>query len=124
MRPCSVERVESAPAYLAGVAVIRGETVPVLDTALLLGGESGPVTRFVILRVGSRRVAMSVAEVMGTRPLELDELGQLPPLLAGSKELIRGLGVLDGTLLEVLESGRLIEVAAAGASTPKLDAAS
>jgi purine-binding chemotaxis protein CheW len=113
MRPCRVDRVESAPAFLTGVAVIRGENVPVLDAALLLGAEASVVTRFVVLRVGERRVALSVAEVVGTRALEVDELGELPPLLSGSRELVARLGVLDGRLLEVLESGRLLDIAAA-----------
>jgi purine-binding chemotaxis protein CheW len=114
MRPCRVDRVEPAPAYLTGVAVIRGENVPVLDAALLLGAEASPVTRFVVLRVGERRVALAVGEVVGTRALEMEELGELPPLLSGSRELCARMGVLDGKLLEVLESGRLLDVAAAG----------
>jgi purine-binding chemotaxis protein CheW len=128
MRPCPVERVEAAPPYLAGLAVIRGETIPVVDAALLLSGLSGPVTRFVVLRVGQRRIALAVAEVIGTQVLEADALAELPPLLLGSNELIRGLGVLDGQLLEVLESGRLLEIATAGAvgatqGAPRNDAA-
>jgi purine-binding chemotaxis protein CheW len=119
MRPGRVDRVEAAPAYLAGVAVIRGETVPVLDAALLLGAEASPVTRFVVLRVGERRVALAVGEVVGTRALELDELGELPPLLSGSRELVARLGVLDGKLLEVLESGRLLDVATLAIDAPR-----
>jgi purine-binding chemotaxis protein CheW len=114
MRPCRVDRVEAAPAYLTGVGVIRGETVPVLDAALLLGAEASPVTRFVVLRVGERRVALAVSEVVGTRALDMQELGELPPLLGGCRELCARLGVLDGRLLEVLESGRLLDVAVAG----------
>jgi purine-binding chemotaxis protein CheW len=113
MRPARVDRVESAPAFLTGVAVIRGENVPVLDAALLLGAEASVATRFVILRVGERRVALAVAEVVGTRALEGDELAELPPLLDGSRELVARLGVLDGRLLEVLESGRLLDIATA-----------
>lgn len=123
MRPCRVDRVQSAPPYLMGLAVIRGESVPVLDGALLLSGESSPVTRFVVLRVGERRVALSVAEVVGTRVLAAEELGVLPPLLGGSNELVARLGVLDGTLLEVLESGRLLEVAATGMAASALQGA-
>lgn len=123
MRPCRVDRVEAAPAYLTGVGVIRGETVPVLDAALLLGAEASPVTRFVVLRVGERRVALAVGEVVGTRALELEDLGELPPLLSGSRELVARLGVLDGKLLEVLESGRLLDVAAAGMALDKPPAA-
>jgi purine-binding chemotaxis protein CheW len=128
MRPCPVERVGAAPAFLVGLAVSRGETIPVLDTALLLSGQSAPVTRFVVLRVGDRRIALTVAEVVGTQALAADAFGELPPLLAASSELVRGLGVLDGQLLEVLESGRLLEIAARAGdgaqAQPRNDAAS
>jgi purine-binding chemotaxis protein CheW len=112
MRPAAVERVEPSPGYLLGLAVVRGETVPVVDAGALLAGRSGPLARWVVLRIGPRRVAFAVGEVLGIRALEQVELRALPPLLAGSSDMLRGLAVLDGTLLEVLESGWLLEVAA------------
>jgi len=121
MRPPGIERVASAPAYLLGLAVIRGENVPVLDAGWLLEGKAGAVTRLVVLRVAERRVALAVASVVGTRALEPAELEGLPPLLAGARELVRALAVLDGGLLQVLESARLIELAEpsrAGAALP------
>lgn len=111
MRPLAIERVPSAPAYLLGLSVIRGENVPVLDAGWLLEGTPGAVTRLVVLRVAERRVALAVAAVVGTRALEPAELEGLPPLLAGARELVRALAVLDGALLEVLESARLVELA-------------
>ena len=111
MRPLAIDRVPSAPAYLLGLSVIRGENVPVLDAGWLLEGKPGTVTRLVVLRVAERRVALAVAAVVGTRELEPAELESLPPLLAGARELIRALAVLDGGLLEVLESARLLELA-------------
>lgn len=111
MRPCPVERVEPAPHYVLGAAVIRGQTVPVLDTGVLLTGEPCVASRFVVMRVGERRVALAVTEVFGARSIGAAELGGLPPLFAGSGDLLRGLGVLDGQLLEVLESSRLVELA-------------
>jgi purine-binding chemotaxis protein CheW len=112
MRPAAVDHVEPAPKYLLGLAVVRGETVPVVDAAQLLAGGSGLLARWVVLRVGARRVAFGVAEVLGVRALERTELRELPPLLAGSSDRVRGLAVLDGALLEVLESGWVLEVAA------------
>jgi purine-binding chemotaxis protein CheW len=110
MRPVAIERVPSAPAYLLGLSVIRGENVPVLDAGSLLTGEPAEVKRLVVLRVGERRVALAVAAVVGTRALQPAELDGLPPLLAGARELVRALAVLDGGLLEVLESARLVEL--------------
>jgi purine-binding chemotaxis protein CheW len=112
MRPCRIERIEPAPAYLLGVALIRGETVPVVDAGLLLTGEACAATRLVILRVGERRVALAVAEVVGTRALEEGELRALPPLLSGATELVTAMAVIDGKFVEVLANARLLELAA------------
>jgi purine-binding chemotaxis protein CheW len=110
MRPCPVERIEQAPAYVLGVGLIRGEMVPVVDASVLLAGDGGQCRRFVVLRAGERRVALAVAEVVGARMLDRAELDGLPPLLAGRAELVAQLGVLDGKFLEVLESTRLFEL--------------
>ena len=111
MRPLAIERVASAPVYLLGLSVIRGENVPVLDAGWLLEGKAGAATRLVVLRVAERRVALAVAEVVGTRALAPAELEGLPPLLAQARELVRALAVLDGGLLQVLEGARLVELA-------------
>jgi purine-binding chemotaxis protein CheW len=113
MRRCPVERVATAPRFTLGVAVIRGENVPVVDAGVLLTGQACGGDRFVVLRVAERRVALAVDEVVGARHVEAGELAGLPPLLSGAAELVRAMGVLDGRLLEVLESGRLIDAARA-----------
>jgi chemotaxis signal transduction protein len=115
MRPCPVAPVPSGQRYLLGLGIIRGETVPVLDAALLLSGESSVATRFVVLRVAERRVALAVSEVVGARVLDRAELLELPPLLAEARDRVSALAVLDGTLLEVLEGARLLEAGMAEA---------
>ncbi len=111
MRPCSVERVERSPAYVLGVGRIRGQTVPVLDAGLLLSGSSSEGTRWVVLRVGERQVALSVREVQGTRALDDAVLDALPPLVSGAADLVRAMALLDGKLVEVLKCARLLELA-------------
>jgi chemotaxis signal transduction protein len=111
MRPGAIERIELAPEYLLGLALIRGQMVPVIDAGVLLMGQRGKATRFVVLRVEERRVALAVAEVVGTRALDQTVLDGLPPLLANKSDLIAHMAVLDGKLVEVLDSGRLVEVA-------------
>jgi purine-binding chemotaxis protein CheW len=113
MRRCPIERVELAARFSLGVALIRGESVPVVDAGVLLAGRAGEGTRFVVLRVAQRRVALAVDEVVGIRRIDAGELNGLPPLLASAAEMVRAMAVLDGRLVEVLESGRLIEAAAA-----------
>lgn len=118
MRRCPVERVQPAPDFTLGMALIRGESVPVIDAGVLLTGEASSAARFVVLKVGERRVALGVDEVVGTRRIAPAELGGLPPLLAGAADRVRAMAVLDGQLVEVLESGRLIELGGTRRSEP------
>lgn len=111
MRRCPVERVEAAPRFTLGVALIRGENVPVVDAGELLAGQASTGERFVVLRVAERRVALAVDAVAGAQRIDAGQLERLPPLLADAGELVQAMAVLDGRLVEVLESGRLIEAA-------------
>jgi purine-binding chemotaxis protein CheW len=111
MRPLPVQRVGGAPAFVLGLAVVRGQPLPVIDAALLLAGQVSSPTRFVSLRVGERRVVLAVTEVLGARRVQGQVLQDSPALVAGAPEVRRALGVLDGRLLEVLESARLIGAA-------------
>ncbi len=114
MRPRNVERVEGAPPFLLGLSLVRGEALPVVDAGVLLSGEPSLPTRFVTLRVDDRRVVLAVTEVLGTAAIATGNWGGIPPLFAGSSDVLRALGTLDGRLLEVLESARLVEAALTG----------
>src|SRR5258708_4244878 len=59
MRPLPVEPVFGAPEFVLGLAVIRGEPVPVCDAGKLLGVEGAQPGRFVAVFAGGRRVALS-----------------------------------------------------------------
>jgi purine-binding chemotaxis protein CheW len=117
MRRCPVGRVERASRFTLGLALIRGESVPVIDAGVLLTGQACAGARFVVLRVAERRVALAVDEVVGARAIEPGELERLPPLLSDAAEMVRAMAVLDGRLVEVLESGRLIDAAGAEPSS-------
>jgi purine-binding chemotaxis protein CheW len=109
MRPLPIEGFAQAPPFVLGTAVIRGAPVPVLDGALLLTGKTQAPGRFVTLAVGSRSVALAVTEVLGTARLSIEESSPLPSLLTDAADVVSRLGVLDGQLLEVLASARIVE---------------
>lgn len=116
MRPLPLERIEGAPHFVLGLAVIRGEPLPVVDVAALLSGVPSPkVSRFVAVRVGDRHVALAVAEVLGTRTIERQLLGQTPPLLSQAAPGVEALGTLDGALLATLDSARVLDELGLGA---------
>lgn len=109
MRPLPAEPLVGAPDFVRGVSIIRGDAVPVVDAASLLGGEVAYPTRFVTVRVDGRQAALAVDEVLGVRTIADDALDDLPPLLDGARdEVISAIGALDAELLFVLRSARLV----------------
>jgi purine-binding chemotaxis protein CheW len=115
MRPLPVEPVAGAPAFVAGLAIIRGAAVPVVDAAQLLAdGQLGsvdtdPKARFVLLDAGGRPVALAVAGVVGVRSLPADSHGPMPRLLSqAGAHVIATVGALDAELLLVLQAAHLL----------------
>lgn len=111
MRPLPVERLAGVPAFILGLSVIRGTPTPVIDAGgLLLGTEERFCpTRFVTIKAGPRHVALAVDEVVGVRAVPSASLGELPPLLRdASTEVVEAVGTLDGFLLLVLKSARIL----------------
>jgi len=93
------------PAYVRGVSVIRGAGTPVIDLSLLLGNEALTAPeRYVILR-SSSPVALAVDAVAGVRRVSLENLGNLPRLLADAgRDRVRSLLALDGDLVPIMAS--------------------
>ncbi len=110
MRPLPVRPVGGMPSFVRGLSVIRGSLVPVVDTGTLLGlPEAASPGRFVTLRMGERRVALSVEEVVGVRELASVSLHTLPKLLNRVRPRLAVLvGTLDAELLIALEEARLV----------------
>jgi purine-binding chemotaxis protein CheW len=111
MRPLPVNPVAGAPPYVAGLAIVRGAALPVIDLARLLGPAPGAstTTRFVTVRVASRVVALGVDAVVGVRTLSTASLGELPALLRDADaDAIASVGTLDAELLLVLHAARLL----------------
>jgi purine-binding chemotaxis protein CheW len=114
MRPLPVARVDHAPPFVLGLAVVRGEAIPVIDGARLLGaGHPSAAQRFVTLKVGARRVALAVDDVVGLRDLASVSLGSLPPLLGQAEsDAVAAIGSLDQQLLLVLGGARAVPASA------------
>lgn len=117
MRPLPIRRLDDVPPFVLGVALVRGAPAPVVDLARLLGvtAASAPrpsrIGRFVTVAAhrDGRPVSLAVDEVHGIRALARAELDALPPLLrAVDVRGARAIGAVDGELLLVLETTRLV----------------
>jgi purine-binding chemotaxis protein CheW len=109
-RPLPVETVVGTPPFVRGLSVIRGAPVPVVDLAAVIGAaETGSVSRFIVLRLGDRRVALAVDAVSGVREIDAASMEEMPPLLGGaSAEIIAAIGTLDTQFLLVLRATRIV----------------
>lgn len=110
MRPLPLEPWAGMPSFVLGASLIRGVPTPVVDAGALFGDDAPPAfTRFVTLRVGSRRVALAVEEIIGMRAVDAAPLIETPPLLReASGQVVATLGALDAALLSVLSAARLL----------------
>lgn len=106
-RPLPILPVEGAAAHVLGAAIVRGDPVPVVDLAGLLGAPGGEPGRFVTVRAGRRVVALVVDRVLGLRPAS--ELGRPSPLLeAALGPAVEAIGAIDGDLLATLRPARIV----------------
>lgn len=109
MRPLPVQPLANMPPFVRGVAVVRGEPIPVVDLACLLGATEFSIGRFVAIRAGERRVALAVQDVIGIRVLDATSLATVPPLLQEAHpELVAALSSADKMLLVVLKTARIL----------------
>jgi purine-binding chemotaxis protein CheW len=115
LRPLPVEKVPGSPAVVAGIAVVRGTPIPVLDFRRLLGAEPRTPSRFVVVRTGGRRVALAVDGVSGIERIPAEVLTAAPPLLSrAASDGLEAVSSLDGALVLVLRTAKLVPEAVAG----------
>lgn len=109
LRPQPLRPLSAAVVHVQGLARIRGDWVPVVDLAGLLGLTAAPVGRYVVVRAGGRRVALAVAQVLGLQALAEDAVSTLPPLLRDSAHgAVAALAERDDELIAVLDEARLL----------------
>jgi purine-binding chemotaxis protein CheW len=109
MRPLPIEPLAEAPAFMRGIAVIRGGPVAVIDLGHLLGQTRTKPARFVTTRVGGRILGLAVTEVLGVR--RDDQIGShapVPLLREAAREAVSSIGALDSEALLFLDKLQLL----------------
>lgn len=105
-------RVPGAPSHLLGVFAHRGEVVPVIDLATLLGGKGGSnYKRAVLMRVARGALALTASRVAGVNVIE----GELAALSdTGPQAHLKGPGKSPVGDVAIIEPEGLFEFLAQG----------
>ncbi len=118
MRPMPLDTIADLPPFVLGAAIIRGVVVPVVSLARLLGNDdaaapahppSAGTSRFISLKLGARRAALAVDQVIGIRNVDAGNMHDMAPLLERMEHgTIVDVTTLDSELLLVLQASRLV----------------
>jgi len=110
MRALPIEFLPQMPPFLLGASIIRGQVVPVVHVAMLIGSAHHTLpARYVTLKLGDRQIALAVDDVIGVRNLAATATEYIPPLLSESNSgAVAAIGTLDAELLLVLQGAHLI----------------
>jgi purine-binding chemotaxis protein CheW len=109
MRPLPIGRLPGAPPFLLGVAVIRGAPAPVVDLAQLLDERRSKPSYFVATGQGSRRVALTIDDVIGVRPMPHGPSNGFPSVLeSAAAGFVSSVRILGQEALVVLSSGKIV----------------
>lgn len=120
LRPLPVSALSDLPPWVLGLSLVRGRALPVLEAGQLIG-EAAQIDykhapcasqkdqRFVVVHSGKRQAVLAVSGIEGLRRIDVSALQALPALaVSGNRAALNALGVLDGQLLTVLETIRLL----------------
>lgn len=116
IRPPKMSRVPQTPAYFEGVANLRGELLPVLDTRLRFGMATVSATdqtRVLVLDLNGAKTGLKVDRVTQVSRFKLQDMEPPPSTLkAGQSRFLRGIVKMDGgrRMIMALDPAAVCEV--------------
>jgi purine-binding chemotaxis protein CheW len=104
--------VPGAPAFVRGVANLRGEVIAILDIASVLGlppSRVGPSGKALVLEPAASQVAIAVDEVLGLETFDESHSRHDDPVSTGYAAFERGWVEREGTLVTLLDVPGVVE---------------
>lgn len=109
LRPLPVEPLAGVPSFLLGLALVRGQPVPVVDLGGVLDQQLRPASRWLHLRLEQRRLALAVEAVGRVEQLAEVDWQPLPCVFDGeATAAVTQLAERDRYLLTQLNVMRLL----------------
>ena len=112
----TITPVPNSPPFVAGVAYLRGEVVPVVDLRARLGltaTEIGLGTRIVVTDLGGRRVGLLTDRAREVAYFEESEILPSPEVTSSADSFVSGVIARDDRLLLVLDVEKATNLATA-----------
>ncbi|WP_199590012.1 chemotaxis protein CheW [Bremerella cremea] len=114
--------IPNAPAYVRGVMNLRGTVVPIIDLRCrfsMTEKEYDQFTCIIVVNIGTRVVGLIVDTVSDVLNIPHDAIADPPDLATGGDNaFITGMGKLDERIVMLLDTSRLVNMAAiAGVDT-------
>lgn len=101
-----VTRVPGVPSYIAGMANLRGQILPVIDLAARLGWGSTQVSErhaIIVVQIGAQMVGLIVESVSDLVQVPADSLQQAPTMAESEESaFIEGLAPIGDRMVLVL----------------------
>lgn len=112
--PTATARVPEVPAYVEGVANLRGTIIPIINLRQLFGISPQPAdaeTRTVVVNVGSRTLGCTVDSVTRVMRIAAEQIQAAPDTVAAGRSCIEGFVRVGDELLIVLDVDNLLDPA-------------
>lgn len=124
IRTPSITAIPQSPIYVEGVANLRGNILPVIDTRIKFGmAEAGrdESSRVIVVDVEGRRVGLSVDSVSEVLRIENQYIEPAPAVVSsGEESSIAGMVKVDNgnKVVMILDAGQLCGIGQSGGSGP------
>jgi purine-binding chemotaxis protein CheW len=103
-----------APACVKGIINLRGDVIPIVDLRDRFGLHSiehTAMTRVIVVEVDGRPVGMVVDSASQVVRLPADQFEPPPPMMgAASRDFITGVGKMDGKLIIMVDTDRILSI--------------
>jgi chemotaxis signal transduction protein len=109
--PGDLAPVPGSPAQIIGVRNLRGQVVPVISLATLLGLPSEEPGRIVVAELGARRAGLAVESVLDVNQLPESSEPTDSPFLSGA-------ALIDGTLVGLLDVDAILSPVGPSEASP------
>lgn len=109
IRTVEITQAPSQPEFVAGMASIRGQLVPVIDLVALCGnGRSGQSPVMIITEFSNTTQAFLVASVETITRVGWHDVHQAPAMLSGGTRLTGVTRLKDGALVSILDVEQIL----------------